>query len=182
MNEQLEFVKEIARRLDSAGLPYMMTGSMASALYARPRMTRDIDVVIECRPPDWATIVQLFVPDCYVDSETVRDAIATRTMFNIIHNEWIVKADFIVRKDDTYRKMEFGRRRLFDIEGISVWVVAPEDLVLSKLRWSKDADSELQKDDARSIVQSTQGLDWAYIDKWAGYLGVDDLLGEVRAL
>jgi hypothetical protein len=101
-------------------------------------------------------------------------------MFNVIHNESIVKADFIVRKDDTYRKIEFGRRRQVDIEGTSVWIAAPEDLILSKLRWSKDADSESQKNDARSILRSVQDLDWAYLEKWADYLEIKDLLGEVK--
>lgn len=86
MNEQMEFVKKIAGLLDSAAIPYMLTGSMALALYTRPRMTRDIDLVIECQSPDFETIVRLFEVDCYVDAQEVRDAIASRTMFNIIHN------------------------------------------------------------------------------------------------
>lgn len=64
MSEQLEFLKDIARRLDSARIPYMVTGSLALVLYARPRMTRDVDLVIECREPDAETIVHLFTPDC----------------------------------------------------------------------------------------------------------------------
>jgi hypothetical protein len=55
MNEQLEFIKEIAAWLDSSGIRYMLTGSMALALYSRPRMTRDIDLVIECGSPDFET-------------------------------------------------------------------------------------------------------------------------------
>ncbi|MEE9151178.1 MAG: hypothetical protein V3U20_05005 [Thermoplasmata archaeon] len=51
MDDQLEFVKLIASRLDSVGIAYMMTGSMAMAVYSMPRMTRDIDLVIEL---DWA--------------------------------------------------------------------------------------------------------------------------------
>jgi len=181
MNEQLEFVKEIAGRLDSAGIAYMLTGSMALALYTRPRMTRDIDLVIECRSPDSDIIVRLFEVDCYVDAEEVRDAIASRTMFNIIHNEWIIKADFIVRKDDNYRQLEFGRRRRFTIEGVPVWVVSPEDLILSKLHWSKEAESELQREDARVMMQTIQDLDWIYLEKWAENLGVKTLLSEMKA-
>jgi len=180
MNEQLEFVKEIARRLDSAGILYMITGSIALALYARPRMTRDIDLVIDCRPRDSETIVRLFESDCYVDPASVRDAIATRRMFSIIHNEWVIKADFIVRKEEAYRKVEFGRRRGFEIEGVTVWVVSPEDLVLSKLQWSKDTGSELQRDDVRAILHSVRNLDWGYLEKWSIDLGVEDLLAEVR--
>ncbi len=180
MNEQIEFVKEIAGRLDSAEIPYMMTGSIALALYARPRMTRDIDLVIECHPRDSEIIVRLFEPDCYVDAESVRDAVANRTMFNIIHNEWIIKADFIVRKENEYRELEFSRRRQFRIDGKPIWVVAPEDLVLSKLYWSKDSSSDIQRDDVRSIVQSVQDLDWVYVEKWAVNLEVQELLAEVK--
>ena len=39
MNGQLEFDKEITRRLDSASIPYMLTDSMALVLYACPRVT-----------------------------------------------------------------------------------------------------------------------------------------------
>ena len=59
MNEQLEFVKQIASRLDSAGVAYMLTSSMALAIYAVPRMTRDIDLVIACRPKDVEKLVKL---------------------------------------------------------------------------------------------------------------------------
>ena len=50
MDEQFEFVKQIAARLEAADIPYMMTGSMAMAIYSVPRMTRDIDLVIEIKP------------------------------------------------------------------------------------------------------------------------------------
>jgi hypothetical protein len=180
MNEQLEFVKEIAVRLDSAGIAYMLTGSMALALYTRPRMTRDIDVVIECRSHDSDTIVRLFEADCYVDAEEVRIAIASRAMFNIIHNEWIIKADFIVRKDDDYRRLEFGRRQRFTIESVPVWVVSAEDLILSKLHWAKETESELHREDAQVMVRTIQDLDWVYLEQWAENLGVHELLSEMR--
>lgn len=160
MNEQLEFVKQIASRLDSALIPYMMTGSMAMGLYAVPPMTRDIDVVIECQPDNAAIIVALFEANCYVDVESIREAATRQSTFNIIHNEWIIKADFIVRKDEEYRKVEFDRRKQFDIEGTPIWVVAPEDLILSKLEWSKESDSTLQQRDVQALAESVTDLDW----------------------
>ena len=100
MDEQLEFVKLIASRLDSVGIPYMMTGSMAMAIYSIPRMTRDIDLVVEVKPFDVDKIVKLFSEDCYIDQDSVREAVVEHSMFNIIHNEWVVKADFIIRKNE----------------------------------------------------------------------------------
>ena len=180
VDELLEFVKLIASKLDSAGIPYMMTGSMAMAIYAVPRMTRDIDFVIECGPEDSDRIAKLFEADCYVDRESIREAASNRSMFNIVHNEWIIKADFIVRKGHEYRRLEFDRRKQLDIQGTSISVVAPEDLILSKLHWAKESDSELQMRDARAIVEGVADLDWPYLETWAAALGVADLLDRVK--
>lgn len=113
------------------------------AVYATPRMTRDVDVVVACTERDVETVVRLFERDCYVDRAAVAQATADRGMFTVIHNEWIIKADFIVRKDDPYRLTEFERRRFIEVEGTPVAVVAPEDLILSKLVWARDSGSEL---------------------------------------
>ncbi len=104
MDDQLEFVKLIASRLDSVGIAYMMTGSMSMAIYSIPRMTRDIDLVVELEPVDVDKIVKLFSDDCYIDRDSVRQAVNAHSMFNIIHNEWVVKADFIIKKNEEYRR------------------------------------------------------------------------------
>lgn len=181
MDEQLEFVKLVVSRLDSAGIPYMMTGSMAMSIYAVPRMTRDVDFVIECTPDDASRIAEMFEADCYVEEASVRRAAREHSTFNIIHSEWITKADFIVRKDEEYRRVEFGRRQSIDIGGVGVFVVRPEDLILSKLSWSMDGESELQLRDAASLCDGVSDLDWAYLEKWAGFLGLTELLGRVKS-
>ena len=180
LDEQLEFLKKIASRLDAARIPYMLTGSLAMAIYAVPRMTRDIDLVIDCVPGDAGKIARLFEPDCYVDRDQIREAVMSRSMFNIIHNESVIKADFIVRKDEKYRKLEFERRREFKIEGTKISIVAPEDLVLSKLLWSRDTTSELHRRDIRSIMHTVAKLDWRYLEKWAASLGLTAQLEEIR--
>ena len=40
-------VADIVARLDRAGIPYMLTGSLVIAYYGEPRATRDVDVVID---------------------------------------------------------------------------------------------------------------------------------------
>jgi len=179
MNEQIEFVKQIAERLDSAGIPYMITGSIAMAVYAVPRMTRDIDIVIECGINDALRISRLFETDCYVDENSIKNAIETQSMFNIIHNEWIIKADFIIRKNNEYRKLEFKRRKQFTVDAAEIWIVAPEDLILSKLLWAKDSNSELQRRDVQMIIESVPELDWEYLEKWALKLNIKNLLDEL---
>ncbi len=63
MDEQLGFAKQIADRLTSAAIDYMLTGSMAMAVYATPRMTRDIDLVVAVGRSDVDTLATMFQPD-----------------------------------------------------------------------------------------------------------------------
>lgn len=39
MADELEILKLVAERLDTAGVRYMLSGSMAISFYAQPRMT-----------------------------------------------------------------------------------------------------------------------------------------------
>jgi len=179
MEEQLEFLRLIAARLHAAAIPYMVTGSLALAVWAVPRMTRDIDVVVEVGPADAQRLVGLFAGDCIIDAGAVQDAIARRGMFNVIHAEWIVKADFIVRKDTAYRKVELDRRRWLEVAGTSIAFVSPEDLILSKLAWGKDSHSDLQRNDVRQLIDAVEALDWGYLRTWAFELGVQDALERI---
>ena len=71
MEEQLEFLRLIAARLHAAGIPYMVTGSLAQAVWAVPRMTRSIDVVVEVGPADAQRVIALFAGDCVIDEDAV---------------------------------------------------------------------------------------------------------------
>ena len=180
MDEQLEFLKLITSRLDSIGVPYMMTGSMAMAIYSIPRMTRDIDLVVEVEPIDVDKIVNLFSEDCYIDRDSVVQAVDAHSTFNIIHNEWVIKADFIIRKNEEYRREEFSRRQKIVIDDTAIFVVSVEDLILSKLIWGKQSLSELQLNDVRQMISTVSKLDWKYIEKWATVLGIDTPLRKAK--
>jgi hypothetical protein len=181
MSDEIEVLKIVTQRLDGAGIPYMLSGSMAMNYYAQPRMTRDIDLVVDIAPAEAKRVTALFAPDFVCEEEAVLEAARRRGMFNIIHAEWIVKVDLIIRKDLPYRREEFDRRCRVVLEGMEIWMVAAEDLLLSKLHWAKDSHSELQLRDVRNLIASLADLDWQYIEKWARELGVSDLLSEVRS-
>lgn len=181
MTDETLVLKLIAERLDSAGIPYMVSGSVAMNFYARPRMTRDIDIVVELRSSDVPRLEALFGKDFSIDADNVKEAIARRSLFNIIHEELVIKADLIVRKDSPFRREEFARRRKVNFEGFELSIVAAEDLVLSKLYWAKDSHSEMQLGDVRNLLSVVKNPDWAYIERWANDLGVAELLKEVRS-
>jgi len=161
-------------RLERSGFAYMLTGSLALSYYAQPRMTRDIDLVIELSGRDARSVAGLFSPEYYVSEADVNQAIAEQGMFNILHLAKVVKLDFIVRKDTAYRLHEFGRRQRVQLPGFEAWIVSREDLILSKLLWAKESLSELQLRDVHALLAG--GADHTYLERWAADLSVKDLL------
>ncbi|MFQ5682986.1 MAG: hypothetical protein ACE5HC_06905 [Candidatus Binatia bacterium] len=179
VSEELEVLAEVARRLGQAGIAYMVTGSIAASFYTVPRMTRDIDIVVELSERDVSRFIPLFAKDHYLDPETVDRAVKTKGMFNLIQNEYVIKIDFVVRKKTSYRRTEFSRRRKVTIDDRIIYVVAPEDLILSKLVWVKDSRSEVQLTDVRNLLRSVKGLNRSYLSHWAKQLRVASLYREV---
>jgi hypothetical protein len=180
VSDELDILKLVVARLDAAGILYMVTGSLAANFYATPRMTRDIDLVVELREGDVGRVVVLFQDDYYIDRDMVEQAIRNRSMFNMIHNALVVKVDCVVRKDSEYRREEFSRRRTVIVDGQPVTIVAPEDLILSKLEWAKESHSQMQLDDVRNLLRSVHNLDQAYLTQWADRLELSWLYREVQ--
>ena len=180
INEQ-ELLKIVTERLQKGGIPYMITGSVAANFYTTPRMTRDIDIIVELEQKRSETIVSLFSKDFVVDRGLIESALRRKAMFNIIHREGIIKIDFIIRKDTDYRKLEFERRRYIEFEGKRIHVVSPEDLILSKLSWAKDSGSEMQINDVKNLMRTVSDLEWDYIEKWVDSLGLQNIFQKVRS-
>ncbi len=175
MNE-IDIVRDISRRFEQINIPYMLTGSMAMNYYAPPRMTRDIDVVIAISPDDVGRVAALFRPDYYVSEENIRESIAHESIFNLIHQESVIKVDCIIRKNSEYRRMEFGRRQKISVLDFITFIVSKEDLIISKLSWAKESNSDVQLSDVRNLLAT--GYDDAYLRHWTRELGLDNLLKE----
>lgn len=179
MWNELDIVRDVSSRLETAGLEFMLTGSMAMNYYALPRMTRDIDIVIALASTDAPLIERSFAPDYHLSPTAVREAIARRLMFNLLHEDSVIKVDFIVRKDSPYRVAEFARRQRITIEDFSTWIVSKEDLIISKLDWARDSRSNQQFGDVRNLLST--GCDTAYIEHWTHELGLTPLWQELQS-
>ena len=119
MSEELGVLRDIVTRLETAGIEYMLTGSVALNSYAQPRLTRDIDLVVAFFLKDAARISDLLGADYYVSPDAATTAVLHQTSFNAIHQSTLIKVDFMIRKRDDYRLHEFTRRvrlRLADME------------------------------------------------------------------
>jgi len=133
-------------------------------------MTRDIDFIILLEAKNVDFFVNSFKEGFYCDRDAVKEAMdGPVKMFNIIDHETGYKADFVVLKDDPFRLEEFKWRLKVSYFGKTVYVVSPEDLLISKLIWIQDLQSAVQIEDIKSLV-IVDNLDWEYISKWVKQL------------
>ena len=178
MSEELEVLKIVTERLNRTNIPYMVSGSMAANYYTVPRMTRDIDIVIELKETDLDKFAELFADDFYLNKEMIKKEVRRQGIFNLIHNQYVIKIDFIVKKSSAFQDTAFSRKRQVLIKSSPVWFISPEDLVISKLNWAKDSLSEIQLKDVRNLIETVDNLDLKYIDKWISQLDLEKIYKE----
>jgi hypothetical protein len=182
LTEEHDVLARVIHLLAGAGIPYMITGSLASSVHGRPRTTHDADIVID--PSGEALdrlVAELQAAGFYVDAGVAREAFRARRQFNVIATTSAFKVDLIVRKDRPFSREEFSRRQSGHLGGTPMSLATPEDTILSKLEWARKGGSDRQLDDVAGIV-AVQGsaLDTAYIERWSATLGVLDLWQRVR--
>ena len=174
---EYEILKLLSNKLKSLNINYMISGSVALNFYSEPRMTRDIDIVIDIQKEDVEKIFQSFKNDFYIDKEMIYDAINNKSMFNIIDLKSIIKIDFIIKKNEEYRILEFNRRQKIKIDETELYIVSIEDLIISKLFWAKDTLSEIQIRDVNKLLNNK--IDLKYIKKWCKILNIENILNKV---
>ncbi len=167
---EMDVLRDVSQRLEAANIAFMLTGSLAMNFYAQPRMTRDIDLVVQLPPLRPARIAALFTPDYYVSEEGIADAVKSSTLFNLIHQGSVIKVDCIIRKETPYRLEEFRRRQRLAAPGFDTWIATKEDLILSKLEWFATSASERQLTDIRNLLAT--GFDADYLTHWTHELGL----------
>ncbi|NJM53458.1 MAG: hypothetical protein HC846_08755 [Blastocatellia bacterium] len=110
----VRIVHDFVDKVEPLGIEYMLTGSLAMMHYNFYRMTADIDIVIELKQEDATPIINAFEPDYYVPHGRVRDAIARKFMFNVIHQETAFKIDLVIKKTSEFQQNAFERRKKVD--------------------------------------------------------------------
>jgi len=173
--EQAELLRHVLHILEEQGLTYLLVGSLASGVYGEPRLTHDIDVVLELRPDQVARLCEEFpAPDYYVSEKAAREAVARGGQFNVIHPASGNKIDFMVARQDAWGRSQISRRRLEQIfPGRRGYTAAPEDVIIGKLWYYREGGSEKHLRDIAGMLQvSGEEIDKQYISHWTEQLAL----------
>src|SRR5437879_3390762 len=92
-----ELLRYLAAVLERLGIPYFVTGSLATIAYGEPRFTNDIDVVVDLRRDQVEAFCAAFpAPEYYCSREAVLHAVEHRFQFNVLHPGSGLKIDVII--------------------------------------------------------------------------------------
>jgi len=170
---QQDLLSNVVRGLDEWGCAYMLTGSFASSMQGEPRLSHDIDLVVDLTPQALPELLKRFPsPEFFLDEQSIREAISERTMFSLLQVSEGDKVDFWLLTDDPFDVARFARRRFEVALGLKLFVSSPEDTILMKLRWAKlSGGSEKHLNDALRVYEVQLGtLDMDYLAKWINRL------------
>ncbi len=177
MTSLKEFLKSVVENLQQAGIDYVICGSIAASFYGVERSTQDTDIIINPTEEQLTNFLKLLGDAYYVSRDAALEALKRNTMFNIIDVENAWKADLIIQKKTDFHAKEFHRKRKEKLLGKDLYILSPEDTILSKLEWAKNSSSEQQLRDALCVATvQYESLDRDYLYKWAKELKVESSL------
>jgi hypothetical protein len=122
MADEADLLKEIVNVLESMGVPYMVGGSVALTAWAIPRLTHDIDLVVDLPEDRIVEFCSHFSPDrYYIDADVMRSAFEQRNqpgmgMYSFTDMDTGLKVDlFPLRPNDPAQQAALSRRVVVEI-------------------------------------------------------------------
>ncbi len=176
----MRLMKQVFEELN---IPYLVGGSIASAIHGIPRTTHDVDFVADVKAEHVPALVAALEAECYVDAEMIYEALRERSLFNVLHLSTMHKADVFPLEFTPWALEVWARHKAEPFrsgeEMEMIPIASPEDLVLQKLAWYRlgGGVSDRQWGDVTGILKvQAEALDLAYLRHWAADLGLTDLL------
>ncbi len=185
--DQIDLLKFIADIFERLGVKYMLVGSYASMYYGEMRNTNDIDIVADLQDKDIQGFIKHFPSnEFYLSEDAIKEALKYRSQFNIIHSGSRSKIDVMIPKKDRFSEMELENRIKVKAFGYEVFVAKPEYVILKKLEYYQEGESEKHLRDIASMFRiSGSKIDFNLIKEWAMKLGLtetwDDFLEKYQA-
>jgi len=174
-------------RLNRVGLPYIVTGAVASAIYGEPRLTHDIDLVVMMKKEDIKSLLEAFPPKEFYcpPEEVLRIEVGRphRGHFNLIHHETGTRADVYLSGKDELHEWALSRRRKVVVEGEQVWVAPPEYVIIRKLEYFREGGSEKHLRDIAGMLElSLRDIDLKQLEAFVDRYGFERVWQRAKAM
>ncbi len=170
--------------LEAEGVSHMIVGSLSSMFYGVSRSTKDADIVVEMGDVSIQSVARRVAPEIALDRQMTFESVTgtTRHIFQVA--DIAFKIEVFRLSEDPHDQLRFKRRERVFLPHLDreSFVPQPEDVIVTKLRWARDAARGKDRDDVKDVIATCgEVLDWDYIHRWADEHGTRALLEEIRA-
>jgi len=155
----------------------MLTGSLASNSYGRPRSTRDADFVVAIGDKAIDAIGSRVGPVLKLDPQTSFETVTATMRWRLRAASGGFEVELFALTTDPHDIARFSRRTAIRYESLSTWIPTAEDVIVQKLRWAARGRRQKDIEDVRYVLLvSGDGLDWPYLRQWCDQHGSRELL------
>jgi hypothetical protein len=171
-----EIVSAVAGALNQLGIPYMLVGSFSSNYYGLPRSTKDADFVVQIEHQLLNPFAALLGPDFDLDRQMSFETITSTMRYRLRHTRSAFLIELFELSSDPHDQMRFSRQKRTQFLDSEVFVPTAEDVIITKLRWSKHGQRAKDVDDVKNVLRVQAGsLDLPYIRDWCDRHGTRNL-------
>lgn len=160
--QDLNLFQIFTSRFQSLNINFIISGSVASIVYGDPRVTHDIDLVIDIAKHDVDNLAKVFTngefylpPKEVINLEINR---SSRGHFNIIHMETGFKADVYLSGNDEFQKWALQNRREIKFDASLLPIAPIEYLIIKKLEFYKEGKSQKHLTDIEAMLRESGDL------------------------
>jgi hypothetical protein len=168
MNSLINEFFNVIKKIENSDIQYMVVGSIASIIYGEPRMTHDLDIVVNILPGDAKRLEQIFPKEQFYcpPIEIIKSEIVSHGQFSIIEHDSGLKIDFVILKNSEHALCEFKRKaRVPFLADLEINIATPEDIIIKKLEFYREGESFKHIRDIRGILSETS-IDYDYLYLW----------------
>jgi hypothetical protein len=179
MSPPPDIYRRLLHPLNTTGLPYFVTGGLAAILYGEPRLTNDVDVVLQLEASQASRLIATFpAQEYYVPPiEVLRDEAGRPEggHFNILHLESALRADiYCLGTEDALGNWALTRRRRLAVAGEEIAVAPIEYVILRKLQYHLMGGGDRHVRDIQAMLRlSSDQVDRLELTRWLDHLGLN---------
>lgn len=152
------------KKLEELGLPYMVSGSIASIYYGEPRLTNDVDIILMLPSSAVERFFAAFPLDAFdcppLEVLRLEQKRPERGHFNLIHHETGFKADVYLARNDELHRWGLDRARQVFLGSDAIRLAPPEYVIIRKLQFYREGQQEKHLRDIHRMLLAL-GDDWS---------------------
>ncbi len=173
-----DIILTVIAAVERAGTPYMLGKRFSGNIYGVFGSTWDADLILQTGDHSISDVVRSLGSDFELGPKLL----AGTWRHTLTHVGSMFQITLFELSPDPHDQRRFSRRKQAGLAGHTIFVPTAEDVIITKLRWSKGGNGRKDVEDVENVI-AVQGdaLDLPYIRQWCDQHGTRELFEQVKS-